>query len=68
MIDNERIKQLSEDELEQIADFSHEFDCFGRECNQCPFELDEPYQREGHYISYRCSLSYAKELYRRFTE
>lgn len=65
MIDNERLKNLSEDELEQISDFFDEYDCFGRECNQCPFELDEPYKREG---SYRCSLAYANELYRRLTK
>ena len=68
MIDNERLKALSEEELEQIAYFSDEYDCFGSECNQCPFELDEPYQRERPSISYRCALSYAKELHRRLTE
>ena len=67
MIDNERIKRLSEDHLEQLKDMCDEFDCWGLDCNQCPFELDEPYDR-GTYITYRCSLAYAKQLYGRLHE
>lgn len=65
MIDNERVKRLSEEHLEQLKDICDEFDCWGLECNQCPFELEEAYMREGPYISYRCSLAYAKHLYGR---
>lgn len=68
MIDNYRVKRLSEEHLEQLSRISDEFDCWGLECNQCPFELDEPYRREGPYTTYRCSLAYAKLLYRRLTE
>lgn len=68
MIDNERFKNLEECQLRQIADFSDEFDCGDLECNECQFELDEIYKRNGPYISYRCSLSYAKELCGRLTK
>ena len=68
MIDNERLKNLSEDKLEQIACFSDEYDCFGRECDHCPFELEKSYIREVSHLSYRCALSYARELCRRLTE
>ena len=66
MIDNERVKQLEEGQLEQIADFYDEFDCFYLDCHECPFQLDKPFKRDdigGRY--YRCALAYAKELYRR---
>ncbi len=69
MIDNERLKNLSEDELEQISDFSDEFDCFGLECTECPFELENSYTKgTPAYFSYRCAIGYAKELYRRLNE
>ena len=68
MIDNERVVQLGERQLEQIADFYDEFDCFYVVCNKCPFELHKPFQRDevgARY--YRCSLAYAKWLYRGLT-
>lgn len=68
MIDNERVKRLSEYQLEQLKDICDGFDCWELECNQCPFELEEPYNREGSYISYRCALAYAKVLYGRLHE
>ena len=67
MIDNDRVKCLSQYYLEQIKDMNDGFDCWDLECHHCPFELDEPYDR-GVYVTYRCALSYAKELYRRLTE
>ena len=62
MIDNERVKRLSEEFLEQLSDMSDSFDCYNLECRECPFELEEPYKREGPYLTYRCSLGYAKLL------
>lgn len=68
MIDNERVKRLSEEHLEQLKDICDEFDCWGMDCNQCPFELEEPYKREGPNNFYCCSLAYAKDIYGRLHE
>lgn len=68
MIDNERVRSLSADHLKQMSGLNEEFDCWGLECYQCPFELEEPYHRDGPYISYRCALAYAKVLHGRLHE
>lgn len=65
MIDNERVDSLPGQYLEQLAEMSDDFDCFGLECSQCPFELENPYKIEAHYHVYRCSLAYSKQLLRR---
>lgn len=68
MIDNERLKNLSEHELEQIAGFYDDYECYARPCTECPFELDKPYVRNGFDATCRCALVYARVLYRRLVE
>ena len=68
MIDNERVRSLSADYLKQMSGLNDEFDCWGLECNKCPFQLKEPYYRDGPSISYRCALAYAIFLYGRLHE
>ena len=68
MIDNERVTHLDKEYLEQLSSMCDEFDCFGIDCSECPFELENPYKVEFPYHVYRCSLAYAKQLYRRLNE